>query len=307
MITRLLIATNAGFIPSWQFDLRELARQSHRWYFSAFSQPAPWIDPDELQERRQATSANRFARLWEGQWVSDTGDALQASDIDAAIALPSPMDQRDRDYGYAAGVDLSMTKDASAVVVVGRHRLTGKYRLASVSVWTPANGERVSLEAVRQRLKDLHRTFGFSRVSIDPFQGAHLHELLRKENVPSLLTPQSGKQLNEQANHLIHTFQERAIELFPHPDLIADVRALQLQEMPYGVRLVHPKKTGDGPGTPHGDAASALSIALLAAKHSRPVQVNGSLPQGAPPRIPERLQHGTIASRLNSFLGHRFF
>src|SRR5262249_46356062 len=69
----VLVATNAGYTPSWQFDLREMARTSARWYFSAYTRPAPWLDEAEIDEARRRNSVNRFARLWEGQWVPESG------------------------------------------------------------------------------------------------------------------------------------------------------------------------------------------------------------------------------------------
>jgi hypothetical protein len=51
-----VVATNAGFIPSWQWDWRENARTSDRWYFSAYSQPAPWLDAANLPKRRSVTA-----------------------------------------------------------------------------------------------------------------------------------------------------------------------------------------------------------------------------------------------------------
>src|SRR5262249_30570607 len=75
----VLVATNAGLVPSWQFDLREMARTSERWHFSAYTQPAPWLDPREIEEAQRRNSGNRFARLWEGQWVPESGDALSTT------------------------------------------------------------------------------------------------------------------------------------------------------------------------------------------------------------------------------------
>ncbi len=70
------IATNAGYVPSWQFDWREDARTSLRWSFHKVDRPAPWLDPAEIEEAKRRNSSSRYARLWEGVWSADGGDAL---------------------------------------------------------------------------------------------------------------------------------------------------------------------------------------------------------------------------------------
>jgi len=297
------IATNAGFVPSWQFDLREMARQSDRWYFSQVTQPAPWISEADIEERRLSTSQNRFNRLWRGLWVSDHGDALQPPDIEAAITLTGPMNPDDpgaKHYRFVAGIDIGLRKHATTFVVVGWHvggmkvvesdsegifdgwnmvpkkeyqRTEGtyRYRLAKVEVWRPQPGNRVSLEAVRSAILNAHQQFKLSAVCIDPYQGEHLAELLRHDRVPVQLVPQTGPSLSTQATTLIEAFQQRLIDLYPHDHLLADIGALQLQEKSYGVRLVSPRYSQEGSGTAHGDTTSALSIALNAVRDLSPM------------------------------------
>jgi hypothetical protein len=96
----VIIATNAGVIDSWQWKWRELARTSDRWTFHKFDQPAPWLDPNEIEEARKRNSVSRFARLWLGQWVSNAGDALDDADIEAALTLTGPM--RGWEAGFTA-------------------------------------------------------------------------------------------------------------------------------------------------------------------------------------------------------------
>jgi hypothetical protein len=117
-----VIATNAGFRPSWQWSWREEARASRRWHFSSVMEPAPWLDPDELAEARRRNSPSRFARLWRGQWVSGGGDALDESDLAAAVRLElGPMTGAEPGFAFYGGLDLGVKQDHAALVVVGRH------------------------------------------------------------------------------------------------------------------------------------------------------------------------------------------
>jgi hypothetical protein len=71
----VVIATNAGHLMTWQDEWRKTALSSERWYCSQYTQPAPWLLPAEIEEAKRRNSANRFARLWQGEWVPDSGSA----------------------------------------------------------------------------------------------------------------------------------------------------------------------------------------------------------------------------------------
>src|SRR5262249_26232067 len=116
--------TNAGFISSWQESLRDVARTSPRWYFSAYTQQAPWLDAAEIEEAKKRNSATRFARLWEGQWVHESADAIRPSDIDNAVTLDGATLAPKKGWSAVAGVDIGIRRDHSSVVLLGRHRKT---------------------------------------------------------------------------------------------------------------------------------------------------------------------------------------
>src|SRR5262249_3530432 len=88
-----------------------------------------------------------------------------------------------------------------------------------------------------------------------------LAQILGDQGVRSELVPFVGKSLNEMASNIIEAFTDRTIDLFPCEALMDDLRRLQLKETPSGWRLV-PARTSSG----HGDRATALALAVLAAK-----------------------------------------
>lgn len=302
-----IIATNAGHDPSWQLEWKRTFAASERWRVLEYNQPAPWITEAALAESQRRNSAGRFARLWRGQWVSDTGDALDGRDIDNSFTQRAPMDGTEPGYVFSAGLDIGLKKHATGFVVVGRHvgwseevpqpprvlsdlqmamiengmaeppveepdylyhEATHRIRLAHTKAWKPTPGNRVSLEAVRVEILRTHERFNLAGVALDPHQGEHLAELLQREGVPVIPTPQTTVSLQEQATTLIEAFQQRMIELYPDEDLHADLRSLRILDTGTRVRLLSPeKKTDDGAGTGHGDLASALSFALVIAKN----------------------------------------
>lgn len=116
----VVIITNAGFGESWQWNAREAVRDSINWYFHALPAPsASWITAERLSEQRRLLPAIAFARLWLNQWTSGSGDALADADIRAAITQPA--NDPEPGWSYVAGLDIGLSRDASALIIVGRH------------------------------------------------------------------------------------------------------------------------------------------------------------------------------------------
>lgn len=260
----VLVATNAGFIGTWQETWRRTAEESPRWYFSSYQQPAPWLDPAEIEEARRRNGRNRFLRLWQGQWVPDQGDALSQADIDAAVKPDlAPLEVAEPEWSYAGGLDIGLSQDATALVIVGKRH--GRYRLAYARAWKPSHGVRVDLDQVESKVFNVHRRFGLRVLAYDPFQAVHLAGRLAKMFVPMQEVPFTGSNLTGMATATIDAFTTGSMSLYRHPDLLADLSKLRLVEKAYGTRLESPR----GPSG-HGDLACALSLALFVGKDMVP-------------------------------------
>jgi len=114
-----LCICNAGFIGSWQWQIRETVRELPGWYFHALDGPqASWITPEKLEEQRRLLPIVAYNRLWLNQWSTGSGDALSEDDIKAAITLPGPLVEPEEGCVYVAGVDLGLKRDAASLVVL---------------------------------------------------------------------------------------------------------------------------------------------------------------------------------------------
>ena len=305
-----IIATNAGFGGSWQEKWKAIATSSHRWHVQEYRQPAPWISPTDLAESKKRNSASRFNRLWAGEWVSSGGDAIDRDAIQAAITLPGPTFVPEPGWAYVAGVDLGITRDASAIIVLARHvghyeesaaapvQLTGRERIlidlglmneptpAADGLYVPGSGRikliaaqvffperskarKVEITAIEAALLAFHRTFDLSNVLCDPWQAALLIERLTAANIPAAPLDFTGPNLRAMAQQTLDAFSERQVALYRDDVLLADLAALRIKETSYGYRL--DSKRGQSEGTGHADAATAFSIALVAAK-----KINGA-------------------------------
>jgi phage terminase large subunit-like protein len=301
----LLIIANAGFTESWQAETQAAIRADAGWYFHRLDGCcASWIGEQALDEQRRLLPGIAFDRLWLNRWSAGCGDALESRDIDAAVTSggacgPEP------GWVYVAGLDIGLSRDASALVVVGKHvghsvrtekpkhRLcapfaamadaglldyrppveceykhvpgTGRLKVCAVKIWKPSPGRKVELEHVEGCILALREQFKLSVLSYDPWQSEYVGERLRKAGLRCEPTHFTSTSLQGMATAVLDAFRDRMIELpntLPnHAALLADLRALRIVERNYGFRLESPH---DGRG--HGDAATALAIALSSAR-----------------------------------------
>lgn len=138
---------------------------------------------------------------------------------------------------------------------------TGKLRVAAVQLWKPERGQRVDLAEVERAIVRAHEHYGLSRLCYDPHQCEYLSDRLEAAGVPVERVPFSGANLQAMATSVLDAFSARNIELYDHPQLLADLRNLRVEEKSYGVRLTSPR----GPSG-HGDAATALALSIFASR-----------------------------------------
>ena len=300
----VIIATNAGFDPSWQLGWkRTFAQTPRRWLMLEYAGRPPWITPAALAEAERRNSPGRFRRLFQGEWVGNTEGALDGTDIDACVTQTDPVEGDEPGWVFVGGLDIGLAKHATGFVVVGRHigyaeevekpkrklstmaramidvglmdepdeevedfyhEPTHRLRLADIRAWKPKPGRRVSLEAVRASIIMAHRQFNLAGVALDPYQGEHLAELLDRAGVPVIRTPQTTVSLQDQATALVEAFQERTIDLFADDDLLADLRRPQLKDTGLKVRLVSPE-TRAGDGAGTGHGDLASALSFAVA------------------------------------------
>ena len=292
-----VVATNSGHDPSWQLDWKSVfAAAPDRWLMLAFNRPSPWVSAAALAEAEKRNPPGRFQRLWHGIWTPEEGSAALSAETIAAAFVPGLQPQQFAEYGveYCAGVDLGISRDASAVCILGvrrRHDGHGRIRLAYTKRWQPTPGKRVDLQEVEDTLRDLHLCFGFAQLQYDPWQAVHLASRLqagglgrmvagtnRKPGLPMVECPPTGSNLQRMATALLSAFADRRVELFDDPDLKRDLQRLRIEERSFGFRLVAPH---DAFG--HGDLGTAFSLALLAASElaARKVVVAGAVSSSA--------------------------
>ena len=102
----LIAITNAGFVDSWQWNIREQARVGDNWHFHRLDgSRASWMTQERLEEQRRMLPEVAFNRLWNNVWSSGGGDALTEGDIAAAFQdRLKPMTGMEPGYNFVAGM-----------------------------------------------------------------------------------------------------------------------------------------------------------------------------------------------------------
>lgn len=298
----LVVITNAGIEDDWQYQLRQRIRRDTSWYFSRLDGPqASWITADRLSEQERLLPSIAFRRLWLNEWTSGGGDALTREQVDAAFRpdlRPHALPQTG--YVYCAGLDLGITRDCSALCILGIRRGAHEHaqiRLAHTRIWRPARGTTVDLQSVEDEILRAHRRYHLRSCSYDPWQAHHLASRLQAEGltnrdgVPMQQVTQTPANLQRQATALLEAFSDQRFQAYVEPDLHRDLLRLRVEERQYGFRLTSPRDE-----TGHGDMATAFQLALLGATDlaAKRVARAGMLTEGETP-----LQRALAASRRN--------
>lgn len=254
-----IVCTNAGFKGTWQERWRQTAldSDSNRWNFHRLAEPSPWLTDAAVDEAKRRNSTARFNRLFYGDWVSQSGDALDEADIKAAVK-GQPVPCKQPGWFYIAGLDLGIKHDHSALVVVAGNRSTLELKVAYAKSWSPdASTGQVNLMQVEREVETVSKLYGTTTIGFDPFQAALLSQRLTARKVKMQEMTFTGKNLDLMASTLLDVFRSRRITLYDHPQLIADLGRLTIVEKSYGYKL---EAVSDESG--HADVATALAIAL---------------------------------------------
>jgi len=267
----LVIIANAGFGRgiSWQWQLRESCREDARWYFSSLDGPqASWITDESLAEQRSKLTALDYQRLWLNQWVRETGEGLDWSDIEAALTLPGPQGH-DTNLVYIGCLDVGIRNDHSAFVVIGLDSINERYKVHYVTSWKPADyGGQVLLSDVKRDVLELHKTYKFRLLVYDAWNAVDIVQELSQQaarmagigQCPPLnlceFRFQAQGQL-EMAEALLHIFRNHKIDLYRDEDLLNDLLRIQIEDKGIGYKV-----TAKRDDLGHADRGIALAMGL---------------------------------------------
>jgi hypothetical protein len=268
-----IIATNAGWVDTPAYFWRELARTSPRWRFLQVTEPAPWVDPAEMEEARRRSSKGRYLRLWKGVWnTGGDGDAISEDDLQAAIVQSGPHPCRlDSFTFYFGGLDVGVTRDGTGFSVVAVNHHFKRLSLAYANRWLPREFSqgRVQFDTVEADIRRAHDRFRLDALIYDIAHALQLAENMARAGIRCISWPPSTANRERMAMSLLQVFRERQIAIYPDQRILDDLRGLSVIEKPTGYALNAKRRAGIG----HADLGIAfcnsLPIALQAIEEQR--------------------------------------
>lgn len=153
-----VILTNAGFIGSWQENLRKIAQEKHGqdWHFFA-QEPnttlASWMTEDKIAEYAVSMSPLEADRLFRNRWIdpSEAGIKLfSPSDVDRCIGNPDPPPPGSQ---VVLSVDYGGVCDRTALTVLWYNTDTQVVHVVSQTVWAGNPTNEIKIKDVENWLK----------------------------------------------------------------------------------------------------------------------------------------------------------
>lgn len=251
---RMAVLTTAGSPSHFAAKVLEHAKRSELWRVSETPGPAPWMDPDRLAEQRARLPAGVYAQLFENVWTQAEGAFLSPEALDGCFSMAEPP-LRHNDRSYTAALDLGHVNDRTAFCI--GHRESGQVVLDRMYTWTGSPKAPVSFEMVESQILAAHSDYRF-RLSLDPWQGYHLAERLRRKGVSAKEVNFSPAFKQRLASTLLQAVNDELLRLYPAEGLREELLALKVKATSNGWTFDH---AAGG----HDDRAVALALMTVAA------------------------------------------
>jgi hypothetical protein len=236
---------NAGFKNSEAWSWRENSRESDRWHFTQYTQPAPWITPEELDDIRRRNPVARVDRLFFGVWGDEHGTNLSASEIKQAVCLLGPVECKPANiHAVAVLIDLALTRHSAAVAGIGWDIHRRKLVLMDSTLFRPsdfADGE-IKVESVKQEVIAYRHRFDAPACGSDAWQAVGmLQDFLAAGTFRTVMRVNFNSQnKTRQAQALLECLRDGILEIY-EGNLAQDLRESTIVERASGVAVISPE------------------------------------------------------------------
>jgi hypothetical protein len=265
-----VVITNAGLKPSWQWDIKEIARTSRRWL--VYEPPGrldTWMSEADIAEDRKLLLPSEARRLLDNQWVDAAEEAgylsraevMGPDDLGRELGLVYQTRGR-KGVSYWASADYGPKRDRTCLAIV-HQRDSGLLVLDKLDVWQGRPEAPVPISDIRSWVKEAREDFGDVSLVADPYQLEELIQDLSGEIVVERFESRGGKSNYEMAELLRSLIVNRGIawypgagRLAPGDDLVEELCGLITKRMAYGYRFDHELNK-------HDDRAVAVGMACV--------------------------------------------
>lgn len=217
--------------------------------------------PEEFLESERLRDPTSFEAEYGASFLEGGGAYVPASAIAAATADRGELSPRDCER-WAFGFDPSFSSDPAGLVGVGWNP-DGSLRVGVVHSFAPPKAKLTTLEARRDRedevlarVADIVRPFG-GRILTDQFMAMSVADALTRRGCSVEVVNLGAASKTSIFGQMRARLLDGTLELFGHPALIADLRALRTKFTAGSSHVVTPRVNGS-----HCDTAVSLSLAI---------------------------------------------
>lgn len=232
-----------------------------------------------LLAREQARDPDGFRSEYEAEFVGGGMAYLDPDRIAEAVADRAEL-LPDQARGWVAGLDPAFSSDPFGLVLVGRDPADRDRLLVGLArAWKPARRKPRSFEE-RRAVEDstlaevaaVCLRYHVRRVVTDQYAAPAIVDYLRRKGLSVRTVPMSATSKTEAFGELRARLYAGSIELYDHPDLLAELRRLRTRYAAGSASVVNPRVGGS-----HGDLAQALALAVFESRRRRPADENAEL------------------------------
>lgn len=222
----------------------------------------------EFLESEQARDPESFPAEYGGQFVGSGAAFLDPERVEAAVADRGEL-APEQAHTWVGALDPAFSSDPFGLALVGRsHDDRSRLVLGLVRAWKPARRKPGSFEE-RRELEDavlaevaaVCRRYS-ARVVTDQYAAPAIVDRLRREGLGVRTVPMTATSKTGAFVELRARLYTGVLELYEHPDLLAELRRLRSRFTAGQAGVVNPRVGGS-----HGDLAQALALAVF--EHDR--------------------------------------
>jgi hypothetical protein len=216
----------------------------------------------------EARDPEGFRSEYLAQFVGSGGAFFDAENVQAAVTLAGEL-RPDDATDWVAGLDPAFSGDPFGLVLVGRDpRDPRRLVVGGVRSWLPRVRKAASLEegrdledAVLAEVASVVQLFA-ARAVTDQYKSAGVAERLRRYGIQVRVEAMTAPTKDSAFGFLRGRINEGGIELYEHPDLLRELRAIRTRYAAGKSSVVLPRIGGS-----HCDLAQSLAIAVY--EHDR--------------------------------------
>jgi len=233
-------------------------RNKRMFFFHSTKNLASWVKKDYLEQQKKILHPTEFARLHRCEWVDSIDSFFESSDIDGCVDLNlSPQVKSDPKFQYFLGLDLGIKHDRTVTTICHYDPKIEGVVVDEIQTWQGTRENPQDIKEVEDYVFDAYQRY-HCRIICDPWQAIQLIQTLKKKNLPIEEFPFSAPNVNKIAQNLFFLFHNRRIKIFPHKELINELKSVQMVSKSYGYRI--DTKTGKGSSKAHDDHVISLAI-----------------------------------------------